>query len=495
VVKKNPLKITDVTFRDGHQSSLATRMRTEDMVPIAAEMNKAGFYSMEVWGGATFDVSTRFLNEDPWERPRVLKKLMPDTPLQMLLRGQNLVGYRHYADDVVTAFVHHTAEVGIDIFRVFDAVNDERNFETSLKAIKECGKHAQLSICYSLTERKMGGPVYNLDYYVNKALILQDMGADSLCIKDMAGLIAPDDAYNLVKALKKALKIPVHLHTHYTSGMASMSCLKAIEAGVDIIDTALAPFALRSSHPAIEPIVVALQGTPRDTGLNLAHLFKLGQYIESIAPKYRDYLDTTRMAVIDIGVLMHQIPGGMTTNLVAQLREQNALDRIDEVYEELPRVRKELGYPPLVTPTSQIVGVQAVNNVLVGRYNLVSRQVQDYVYGLYGKPPAPIDPEVQEIVLKHYPRGKTPVTCRPADLLEPELDKAREAVKDFTQDIGDVLTAALYPITGLRFLKWKYGLETPPPGLKPKTMEDIKREDELIAKIKSGKLVGEGWGK
>ena len=495
MVRKNPLKVTDVTFRDGHQSSLATRMRTEDMAPIAEEMNKAGFYSMEVWGGATFDVPTRFLNEDPWDRPRILKKLIPDTPLQMLLRGQNLVGYRHYADDVVFAFVHHAAEVGIDIFRVFDAVNDERNFEASLKAIKECGKHAQLSICYSLTERKMGGPVYNLDYYVNKALILQDMGADSLCIKDMAGLIAPDDAYTLVKALKKVLKIPVQLHTHYTSGMASMSCLKAIEADVDIIDTALAPFALRSSHPAIEPIVVALQGTPRDTGLNLAHLFKLGQYIESIAPKYRDFLDTTRMAVIDTGVLMHQIPGGMTTNLVAQLREQNALDRIDEVYEELPRVRKELGYPPLVTPTSQIVGVQAVNNVLLGRYKLVSRQVQDYVYGLYGKPPAPIDPEVQEIVLKHYPRGKTPITCRPADLLEPELDNAREVVKDFTQDIGDVLTAALYPITGLRFLKWKYGLETPPPGLKPKTMEDIKREDELIAKVKAGKLTREWWGK
>jgi len=495
VVTKNPLKITDVTFRDGHQSSLATRMRTEDMEPIAEEMNKAGFYSMEVWGGATFDVPTRFLNEDPWQRPRILKKLMPDTPLQMLLRGQNLVGYRHYADDVVTAFVHHAAEVGIDIFRVFDAVNDERNFETSLKAIKECGKHAQLSICYSLTERKMGGPVYNLDYYVNKALILQDMGADSLCIKDMAGLIAPDDAYNLITALKRVLKIPVQLHTHYTSGMASMSCLKAIEAGVDIIDTALAPFALRSSHPAIEPIVVALQGTPRDTGLNLAHLFKLGQYIESIAPKYRDFLDTTRMAVIDTGVLMHQVPGGMTTNLVAQLREQNALDRINEVYKELPRVRKELGYPPLVTPTSQIVGVQAVNNVLVGRYKLISRQVQDYVYGLYGKPPAPIDPEIQEIVLKHYKRGKTPITCRAADMLEPELDKAKEAVKDFTQDIGDVLTAALYPITGLRFLKWKYGLETPPPELKPKTMEDIKREDELIAKVKTGKLVEEWWGK
>lgn len=492
---KNPLKITDVTFRDGHQSSLATRMRTEDMVPIAEEMNKAGFYSMEVWGGATFDVPTRFLNEDPWERPRILKRLMPDTPLQMLLRGQNLVGYRHYADDVVTAFVHHAAEVGIDIFRVFDAVNDERNFETCLKAIKECGKHAQLSICYSLTERKMGGAVYNLDYYVNKAIILQDMGADSLCIKDMAGLIAPDDAYKLIKALKQALKIPVQLHTHYTSGMASMSCIKAIEAGVDIIDTALAPFALRSSHPAIEPIVVALQGTSRDTGLELAHLFKLGQYIESIAPKYRDFLDTTRMAVIDTGVLMHQIPGGMTTNLVAQLRDANALDRINEVYEELPRVRKELGYPPLVTPTSQIVGTLAVNNVLVGRYKLVSRQVQDYVYGLYGKPPVPIDPEVQEIVLKYYPRGKTPITCRAADMLELELDKAKEAVKDFTQDIGDVLTAALYPITGLRFLKWKYGLETPPPELKPKTMEDIKREDELIAKVKTGKLVTEWWGK
>ena len=467
-MKKNPLKITDVTFRNGHQSSLATRMRTEDMIGIAPEMNKTGFYSMEVWGGATFDVATRFLNEDPWERPRILKRLMPDTPLQMLLRGQNLVGYRHYADDVVTAFVHHTAEVGIDIFRVFDALNDERNLKTSLKAIKECGKHAQLSICYSLTESKMGGPVYNLDYYVNKALILQDMGADSLCIKDMAGLIAPDDAYTLIKALKKVLKIPVQLHTHYTSGMGSMSCLKAIEAGVDIIDTALAPFALRSSQPAIEPIMVALQGTPRDTGLDLAHLFKLGHYIESIAPKYREFLNTTRMAVIDTGVLMHQIPGGMTTNLVAQLRESDVLNKIDEVYKEIPRVRRELGYPPLVTPTSQIVGVQAVQNVIAGRYKLVPSQVVDYCYGLYGRPPAPIDPEVQKTVLKRYKRGQTPVTCRPADLLEPELDKAREAVKDFTQDIGDVLTAAIYPITGLRYLKWKYGLETPPPEIKAK---------------------------
>ena len=461
----DPLKITDLTFRDGHQSILATRMRTEDMEPIAEEMNRAGFWSMEVWGGATFDVATRFLYEDPWDRPRILKKLMPDTPLQMLLRGQNLVGYHHYADDVVTAFVHHAAEVGIDIFRVFDALNDERNFETAMKAIKKCGKHAQLSICYSLTERKMGGPIYNLEYYISKARVLQDMGADSLCIKDMAGLIAPDDAYTLVKALKEVLEIPIHLHTHYTSGMASMSCLKAIEAGVDGIDTALAPFALRSSHPAIEPMVVALQGTPRDTGMDLAHMFKLGQYIESIAPKYQEFLKSPRTAVIDTGVLMHQIPGGMLSNLVSQLRENKVLDRIDEVYEEIPRTRKELGYPPLVTPTSQIVGVQAVQNVLVGRHKLISTQVMDYVYGLYGKPPAPIDPEVQEIVLKHYKRGKTPITCRAADVIEPELDKAKEAVKDFTEDIGDVLIAALYPITGLHFLKWKYGLEAPPPEM------------------------------
>ena len=486
---KNPVKITDVTFRDGHQSTLATRMRTEDMVPIAEEMNKAGFYSMEVWGGATFDVPTRFLNEDPWDRPRILKKLMPDTPLQMLLRGQNLVGYRNYPDDVVNAFVHHAAEVGIDIFRVFDAVNDERNFEMCLKAIKECGKHAQLSLCYSLTERKLGGPVYNIEYYVNKALILQDMGADSLCIKDMAGLMSPDDAYKLIKALKQVLEIPVQLHTHYTSGMADMTCLKAIEAGVDVIDAALAPFALRSSLPAVEPIVVALQGSARDTGLNLAHLFKLGEYIESIAPKYRDFLDTTRMAVIDTGVLMHQIPGGMTTNLVAQLREAGALDRINEVYEELPRVRKELGYPPLVTPTSQIVGIQAVQNVLFGRYKMISDQVKDYVYGLYGKPPAPVDPEVQKTVLAGYERGETPITCRAADLLEPELEKAREATKDVAKSIEDVLVYALFPNTGLSYLKWKYGLEPVPESVKPVSLEDVEKEEALVQLAREGKLI------
>jgi pyruvate carboxylase subunit B len=308
----------------------------------------------------------------------------------------------------------------------------------------------------------MGGPVFNLDYYIKKAHILRDMGADSICIKDMAGLLAPDDAYTLVKALKKVIKVPLQLHTHYTSGMGAMTYLKAIEAGIDIIDTAIAPLALRSAAPAIEPLVAALRGTARDPGLDLFHLFKLGEYFESIAPKYRDFMDQTHMSVIDTGVLMHQIPGGMISNLMAQLRQSKAVDRISEVYEEIPRVRKELGYPPLVTPTSQIVGVQAVQNVIVGRYKLVPTQVMDYCYGLYGRPPAPIDPKVQKIVLKHYKRGQKPITCRPADLLEPELDKAREAVREFTQDMGDVLISALYPITGLRFLKWKYGLEKPP---------------------------------
>lgn len=487
-VNRNPLKITDLTFRDGHQSLLATRVRTGDLEAIAPEMDKAGFWSMEVWGGATFDVMTRFLNEDPWERIRILKRLMPHTQLQMLLRGQNLVGYRNYADDVVTAFVHHAADCGIDVFRVFDAVNDERNFDTAFKAIKDRGKHIQGSLCYSLTEPKLGGPVYNIDYYANKALTIQDMGADSLCVKDMAGLIAPDDAYNLVNALRQALRIPVCLHSHFTSGMADMSLLKATEAGVDIVDACLAPFALRTSHPAIEPIVVALRGTPRDTGLDLELLLKLDEYFESISPKYRDFLDTTKMSVIDTRVLRHQIPGGMFTNMVAQLREANALDRLSEVYAELPRTRKELGYPPLVTPTSQIVGTQAINNVLFGSYKVISEQVKDYVYGLYGKPPAPIDPEVQKLILKGYERGEQPITGRAADILEPELDKAAQATRDIARDIGDVLIYALYPTTGMRFLRWKYGLEQPPAETKPRTLEDVKREDELIARVKSGKL-------
>jgi len=486
---KNPVLITDLTLRDGHQSLFATRMRTEDMELVAAEIEKAGFWSVEMWGGATFDVTTRFLNEDPWERIRRLRKLMPRSRFQMLLRGQNLVGYRHYADDVVKAFVHHAAETGIDVFRVFDAVNDERNFEAAFKAIKESGKHIQGALSYSLTQQKLGGPVYNIDYFVKKALIIQEMGADSFCVKDMAGLIAPDDAYELVKALKGELKIPVSLHSHYTSGMASMSMLKAIEAGVDMIDTVVAPFGLRSSHPAVEPLLAALRGSPRETNIDLGLLLKIGEQLESIAPKYRDFMDTTKLSVIDTGVLLHQIPGGMFTNLVSQLREAGALDRLQDVYAELPRTRKELGYPPLVTPTSQIVGAQAVSNVLFGRYKMVSREVKDYAYGLYGKPPAPIDAEVQKTVLKGYERGETPITGRAADILAPEMEKAKSATKGIARDIGDILVYALYPTTGMRFLKWKYGLETPPPETKAKTLAEVKREDELCAMAKKGGLV------
>jgi pyruvate/oxaloacetate carboxyltransferase len=347
------------------------------------------------------------------------------------------------------------------------------------------GKHIQGTICYSLTERKMGGPVYHLNYYLEKAKILEDMGSDSLCIKDMAGLLAPYDAYELIKALKKTVKIPIQLHTHYTSGMASMTYLKAIEAGVDIIDTALAPFALRSSQPAVEPIIVALGGTPWDSGLDLAKLLKLGEYLETIAPKYRDFLDTTKMAVIDTNVLMHQIPGGMISNMVSQLKQQKAIHRLGEVYGELPKTRKDLGYPPLVTPTSQIVGVQAVLNVLFGRYKMVSMETQDYVYGLYGKSPVPISDEIKKLVLKGYKKGKEPITCRPADLIGPEIEKAKEETKGLAKDLCDTLIYALYPKTGIEFLKWKYGLEPMPEKLKPKTLEDAKREDETMAKAKA----------
>ncbi|MHC9539482.1 MAG: pyruvate carboxylase subunit B [Vulcanimicrobiota bacterium] len=484
-----PVLISDTTFRDSHQSSIATRLRMEDMETVAREMNKIGFYSMEVWGGATFDVTTRFLNEDPWVRITQFKKLMPDTKITMLLRGQNLVGYRHYADDVVDAFVDASCEAGIDIFRVFDALNDERNFLTAFKAIKRNKKHIQGSICFSLTERRLGGPIYTIKYYVDKAKTLVDMGADSICIKDMAGLMSPYDSYELISALKEAVDLPIQLHTHYTSGMGSMTLLKAVEAGVDIIDTCLAPFALRSSQPAIEPLLAALYNTARDPKLNLDLILKIGDKIEEITPKYKNFLDSTKMSVIDTGVLAHQVPGGMTTNLVSQLREANALDKLKEVFEELPRTRKDLGYPPLVTPTSQIVGIQAVQNVLFGKYKIFSSQVKDYIYGLYGKPPAPINPEVQKKALAGYERGETPITCRAADVLEPELDKAKKATKGLAKDMRDVLTYALYPITGMKFLKWKYGLETPPPEVQPRTIEDVQRENELIQKALKGQLV------
>ena len=478
---ENPLKIQDNTFRDGHQSNLATRMRTEDMIPIAEKMDSVGFWAMEVWGGATFDTMHRFLGEDPFERITTLKRYIKKTPFSMLLRGQNLVGYRNYADDVARLFVDKACEAGMDVFRVFDALNDFRNFQTVVERIKANGKHFQGTICYSLTERRMGGEVFNLDYYLNKGKEIEEMGADTLCLKDMAGIMAPFDIAKLVTELKKVIDIPIHLHTHYTSGMASMVYLAAIEAGVDIVDTCLAPFALRTSQPAVEPIVATLYGTSRDPKFNLPLLLELGDYLETIAPKYRDYLARHRMSVIDTGVLAHQVPGGMISNLVSQLKQAKALDRLAEVYKEVAVTRKELGTAPLVTPTSQIVGVQAVLNVLFGKYKMVTNEVKDLVYGLYGKTPTPVDPEVQKKVLKGYKRGQTPVTGRAADYLEPELEKDREKIGDLAKDDYDLLIYALYPTSGEQFLKWKYGIEERPPEVKPKTLEDIRREDEAMA--------------
>ncbi len=457
-MEKKPVKITDLTLRDGQQSLFATRMRTEDMLPIAEKLDSVGFYSIEMWGGATFDVMTRFLNEDPWERVRLLKERMPRTKFQMLLRGQNLVGYRNYADDVVDAFVEHCCEVGIDIFRVFDALNDQRNCRAAYEAIKKCGRHIQGTICYSLTERRLGGPIYTMEYYVDKARQIEDMGADSLCIKDMAGILSPFDSFDLVSRLKESIAIPVHIHSHYTSGMASMSIVNAIEAGADGVDTCLAPFSYRSSHAPVEPLIVALTDSPYETGLDLAAISEVDRYLEEIIPtKLRSFADATHHAGNDISVIMHQIPGGMITNLMSQLEQAKALHRLDEVFDEIPRTRQDMGFPPLVTPSSQIVGVQSVFNVIMGRYKMISNEVKDYFYGLYGLPPGSVNEEVRAKALKGYHRGTTPIDVRPADTLKPEMPAAKEATKDITGEIGDILIYALYPMTGLEFLKKKYG--------------------------------------
>jgi oxaloacetate decarboxylase alpha subunit/pyruvate carboxylase subunit B len=412
----------------------------------------------------------------------------------MLLRGQNLVGYRNYADDVAKVFVERAAANGMDIFRTFDALNDYRNFEIVVPAIKAAGKHFQGCMCYSMTEPRMGGEVYNIDYYVKKAKELEAMGADSICIKDMAGLIAPYDAYALVAALKKAVRAPIHLHSHFTSGMSAMAQLKAIEAGVDILDTVMAPYAYRTSHAAIEPLVMTLLGTNRDTGFDIRLLAKINDVLEKeVMPKYKHLLDDTKMSIIDINVLLHQTPGGMLSNLVNQLKQMDAVDRIDEVFAELPRVRKDLGQIPLVTPTSQIVGVQTVNNVLFDtkdeHYKMITDQVKDLCYGLYGKTAVPINSEVQKKALKGYSRGEKPISSRAASVLEPELEKAKEGTKGLAKDLDDVLVYALYPVTGLKFLKWKYGKEAPPAETKPITMEQVRKQDELVAKAKAGLLV------
>ncbi len=493
-VAENPIKIMDLSLRDGHQSLFATRGRTEDMIPVAELMDQVGFWAVETWGGATFDTMHRFLNEDPWERIRTLKRYFKKTPFSMLLRAQNLVGYRNYADDVANAFMDRSCENGMDIFRTFDALNDYRNFETVVPKIKEYGKHFQGCICYTMTEPRLGGEVYNLDYYINKAKALEDMGADSICIKDMAGLIAPYDAYNLIKALKKDVKPPIHLHSHFTSGMSPMSHLKAIEAGVDIIDTCMTPYAYRTSHAAIEPLVMALLGTNRDTGFDIKLLARINEIFEKkIMPKYKHLLDDSKVSIIDINVLLHQTPGGMLSNLVNQLREMDALDKIDDVYKELPRVRKELGQIPLVTPTSQIVGVQTVNNVLHDtpeeRYKMITGQVKDLCYGLYGKTAVPIDAEVQKKALTGYERGEEPITCRPAEVLEPELENAKAQIGDLAVDMDDLVLYALYPVTGKKFLQWKYGVEEAPDSVKPISLEEVKAKDDLIKKAKAGELV------
>lgn len=491
---ENPLKIMDLSLRDGHQSLFATRGRTEDMIPVAEMMDEIGFWAIETWGGATFDTMHRFLNEDPWERLRTLKRYIKKTPFSMLLRAQNLVGYRNYADDLAYAFVDRAAENGMDVFRTFDALNDYRNFETVVTQIKKSGKHFQGCICYTLTEPRLGGEVYNLEYYTEKAKALESMGADSICLKDMAGLMSPYDAYPLVKTLKESVKIPIHLHSHFTSGMSPMTHLKAIEAGVDIIDTCMTPYAYRTSHAAVEPLVMSLLGTNRDTGFDIRKLAAINEIFEKeILPKYKHLLDDSKVSIIDINVLLHQTPGGMLSNLVNQLREMDALDKIDEVYKELPKVRKDLGQIPLVTPTSQIVGVQTVNNVLHDtpdeRYKMITGQVKDLCYGLYGKTAVPINPEVQKKALQGYPRGEDPITCRPAEVLEPELDKAKEEIGDLAVDMDDLILYAQFPVTGKKFLEWKYGKAEPPASVKAITLEDVKAKDEIIKKAKAGELV------
>jgi oxaloacetate decarboxylase alpha subunit/pyruvate carboxylase subunit B len=490
----NPVKVMDLTLRDGHQSLFATRGRTEDMIPVAELMDEVGFWAVETWGGATFDTMHRFLNEDPWERIRTLKRYFKRTPFSMLLRAQNLVGYRNYADDVAKAFMDRACENGMDIFRTFDALNDYRNFQTVVPKIKEYGMHFQGCICYTMTEPRLGGEVYNLDYYINKAKELDAMGADSICVKDMAGLIAPYDAYELIKALKAATDTPIHLHSHFTSGMSPMSHLKAIEAGVDIIDTCMTPYAYRTSHAAIEPLVMTLLGTNRDTGFDIRKLAEINVILEKeVLPKYKHLLDDSKVSIIDINVLLHQTPGGMLSNLVNQLREMDALDKIDAVYEELPRVRKDLGQIPLVTPTSQIVGIQTVNNVLFDtpeeRYKMITGQVKDLCYGLYGKTAVPINGEVQKKALKGYARGEEPISCRPAEVLEPELEKAKEEIGDLAVDMDDLVLYAIYPVTGKKFLQWKYGKEEPPAEVQPMSLETALAKEALVAKARKGEVV------
>ncbi|OXX44619.1 oxaloacetate decarboxylase subunit alpha [Vibrio sp. V11_P1A41T118] len=446
-----PLAITDVVLRDAHQSLFATRMRIEDMLPIAAELDKIGYWSLETWGGATFDACIRFLGEDPWERLRSLKQAMPNTPMQMLLRGQNLLGYRHYADDVVEKFVERAHANGMDVFRIFDAMNDVRNFEKAVKATIDVGAHAQGTLSYTTS------PVHNSDTWVDLAKRLEDLGCHSLCIKDMSGLLKPYEAEDLITRIKSSCDVPLALHSHATTGLSAATAVKAVEAGIDILDTAISSMSQTYGHTPTETVVAMLEGTERDTGLSLTQLEPIATYFREVRKKYAKW--EGQLKGVDSRILIAQVPGGMLTNMEGQLKEQGAADRLDEVLEEIPRVRKDLGFIPLVTPTSQIVGTQAVINVLTGeRYKSITKETAGVLKGEYGATPAPVNTELQAKVLGNL----TPITCRPADLLDAEmavlttelLEKAKaEGISLATDTVDDVLTYALFPQVGLKFLK------------------------------------------
>ncbi len=439
------VKITETILRDAHQSLIATRMPISDMVPILSEMDKVGYYSAEVWGGATFDACLRFLDEDPWERLRTIRKAMPNTKLQMLFRGQNMLGYRHYADDVLEYFVQKTVANGMDIIRIFDALNDIRNLETAIKAAKKEGAHAQIAISYTT------GEVFTDEYYVNYAKQIRDAGADSICLKDMAALLTPYKTEQLVRAIKSEVDLPLQIHTHYTSGLASMCLLKGIEAGADIVDTAMSPLALGTSHAPTESIVAALQGTEYDTGLDLVKLNEIRDYFMTLRDKYiKSGLLDPKMLATDAGALIYQVPGGMLSNLLSQLKQAGKEDKLQEVLNEVPRVRKDAGYPPLVTPSSQIVGTQAVFNVIMGeRYKTVTKEFKGIVRGEYGKTPVPIDPEFRKKILG----DEQPIDCRPADLLKPELDTLRKECAEWIEQEEDVLSYAQFGQVAVKFFE------------------------------------------
>ena len=449
------VKITETVLRDAHQSLIATRMTTDDMIPILEELDKVGYHSLEAWGGATFDSCMRFLNEDPWERLRIIRSKVKNTKLQMLFRGQNILGYRHYADDVVEYFVQKSIANGIDIIRIFDALNDARNLKTAIDATKKEGGHVQAALSYTIS------PVHSSAAFAKYAKELEEMGADSICIKDMSGLLTPYTAYDLVKTLKSEVKIPIQLHTHYTTGLASMTILKAIEAGVDIVDTAISPMAMGTSQAPTEAIVATLRDTEYDTGLDLRQLDRICKYFTPLREKYlASGLLDPKVLKVDVNCLLYQVPGGMLSNLVSQLKQQGKSEKLAEVLEEVPRVREDAGFPPLVTPTSQIVGTQAVLNVIAGeRYKLVSKEFKGMIRGEYGKSPAPIKPEFVKKIIG----DEKPSTYRPADAIKPELDTLREKVKPWEEQEEDVLSYALFEQVATKFFEYrkakKYGLD------------------------------------